>query len=218
MKHLSLALALLLGLSANAYAAESSTSGDCSGSMPADGRLSSGYGTRGPIQSLCARGVNPGRYCNSHLHAGQDIACSLGSPIRAFQSGTVVGSSGSTISIQHANGLVTRYLHLSGRSVTPGQTVSQGQQIGACGNAGASTGPHLHFETLLNGEHVNPNQYLNAQGGTSCAADNGLGSESDANFKETMNWDDCFKWEEPTVKVVGMCGAKPPVPIIAVTF
>ncbi|MBI1363164.1 MAG: hypothetical protein GC134_04195, partial [Proteobacteria bacterium] len=60
-------------------------------------------------------------------------------------------------------------------------------------------------------------QMVEAMRSGQCAGD-GLGSESDANFKETMNWDDCFKWEEPTVKVVGMCGAKPPVPIIAVTF
>ena len=67
---------------------------------------------------------------------------------------------GNTIIISHGDGLKTRYAHLSSFLVSIGQSVEQGTTIGKSGNTGNSTGPHLHFEILLDGEPVNPLNYL----------------------------------------------------------
>ena len=63
--------------------------------------------------------------------------------------------------INHEDGRQTRYGHLSKVLVTAGQKVSQGDKIALSGNTGVSTGPHLHFEILINGKQVNPLNYLN---------------------------------------------------------
>jgi murein DD-endopeptidase MepM/ murein hydrolase activator NlpD len=99
------------------------------------------------------------------LHAGIDIAAPTGTPIRAAQSGRVaiagwVGGYGNYTCIQHAGALSTCYGHQSSIGVSVGQSVSQGQVIGAVGNTGNSTGPHLHFETRINGSPVDPMGYL----------------------------------------------------------
>jgi murein DD-endopeptidase MepM/ murein hydrolase activator NlpD len=100
-----------------------------------------------------------------HIHEGIDIAVPIGTPIRAAASGRVViagwtGGYGNYTCIQHAGALSTCYGHQSSIGVSVGQSVSQGQIIGASGNTGHSTGPHVHFETRINGTAVNPMNYL----------------------------------------------------------
>jgi murein DD-endopeptidase MepM/ murein hydrolase activator NlpD len=99
------------------------------------------------------------------LHAGIDIAAPTGTALRAADSGRVaiagwVGGYGNYTCIQHGGALSTCYGHQSSISVSVGQSVSQGQVIGAVGNTGNSTGPHLHFETRINGSPVDPMGYL----------------------------------------------------------
>lgn len=95
------------------------------------------------------------------FHTGIDLATAAGTPIRAAETGTVSvagnrGTAGNMVQIDHAGGLKTRYMHLSRLAVSKGAVVSRGQIIGYVGSTGRSTGPHLHFETLRNGKHVNP--------------------------------------------------------------
>ena len=99
------------------------------------------------------------------LHAGIDIAVPVGTAMRAADGGRVaiagwVGGYGNYTCIQHAGSLSTCYGHQSSISVSVGQSVSQGQVIGASGNTGNSTGPHVHFETRINGNPVDPMGYL----------------------------------------------------------
>ena len=99
------------------------------------------------------------------LHAGIDIAAPVGTPIRAVDSGRVAiagptGGYGNYTCIQHGGGISTCYGHQSRIGVSVGSSVSQGQVIGAVGNTGNSTGPHLHFEVRVGGNPVNPMGYL----------------------------------------------------------
>ncbi|WP_245964417.1 M23 family metallopeptidase [Sphingorhabdus wooponensis] len=101
------------------------------------------------------------------MHAGLDFKGPIGTPILAAAEGKVVmagfnGGYGNTIEIRHANGLVTRYAHLSGLNVRRGQMVDRGVQIGRMGSSGRSTGSHLHFEVRLNGQAINPRKFLEA--------------------------------------------------------
>lgn len=119
------------------------------------GRLSSRFGRR----SAPTRGA-------STYHKGIDWATPVGTAVCASSAGTVSragwGSGyGYVVYIEHADGRQTRYGHLSKILVKPGQTVAQGQKIALSGNTGRSTGPHLHFELLINGSQVNPLDYLN---------------------------------------------------------
>lgn len=116
--------------------------------MPTRGKLTSRYGMR-----------------NGRMHYGLDIAASVGTPIRAADGGKVTyagwkGSYGYLVEINHENGYVTRYAHCSSINVKGGQRVYKGQVIARVGNTGRSTGPHLHFEVLKNGRHVNPAGYI----------------------------------------------------------
>jgi len=100
-----------------------------------------------------------------HIHAGIDIAVPIGTPLRAAASGRVAiagwtGGYGNYTCIQHAGSLSTCYGHQNSIGVSVGQSVSQGQVIGATGNTGNSSGPHVHFETRINGAPVNPMNYL----------------------------------------------------------
>ncbi len=118
------------------------------------GRISSGFGRR----NRPTRGA-------STFHKGIDYATPVGTAIMASSGGVVTkagwGSGyGKVVYIHHANGMDTRYGHLSRVLVSVGQTVKQGQKIALSGNTGVSTGPHLHFEILVNGTQVNPAKYL----------------------------------------------------------
>ncbi len=101
------------------------------------------------------------------MHSGLDFKGPTGTSILAAADGKVTfagnqGGYGNCIEITHANGLVTRYAHLSGFNVSLGQAVKRGIQIARMGSTGRSTGSHLHFEVRLNGQAINPNKFLEA--------------------------------------------------------
>ncbi len=98
-------------------------------------------------------------------HTGTDIGASYGAAVVAANAGTVTlagwnSGYGNCIIIDHGGGRATLYAHLSAYSVSKGQTVSRGQRIGSVGSTGNSTGPHLHFEVLINGSAVDPMQFF----------------------------------------------------------
>ena len=98
-------------------------------------------------------------------HAGLDISADRGTPVHATADGTVEaagynGGYGNCILLDHGFGITTRYGHLSGYAVSTGQTVKRGQVIGYVGSTGHTTGAHLHYEILMNGEPVNPLRLL----------------------------------------------------------
>lgn len=98
------------------------------------------------------------------LHTGVDWYVPTGTAVKASASGTVVaagwnGGYGYCLDIQHSDGSLTRYAHLSSFAASVGQTVTQGQIVAYSGNTGDSTGPHLHFEIRINGNPVNPIDY-----------------------------------------------------------
>jgi murein DD-endopeptidase MepM/ murein hydrolase activator NlpD len=101
------------------------------------------------------------------MHTGLDFRASTGDPVRATASGKVASSGwaggyGRMVEIDHGNGLSTRYGHLSEINVKVGDTIRIGQVIGAVGSTGRSTGPHLHYETRIDGEAVDPQKFLRA--------------------------------------------------------
>ncbi|KFG67662.1 M23 family metallopeptidase [Microvirga sp. BSC39] len=118
----------------------------------ADGILRSGFGSRfHPILGY------------SRPHTGVDWANRVGTPIIAAGNGTVLKAEwdsgyGRRVELQHTNGYVTAYSHMSSfaKGITPGKRVQQGQVIGYVGNSGLSTGPHLHYEVIINGSFVDP--------------------------------------------------------------
>lgn len=98
-------------------------------------------------------------------HRGIDYAASRGTPVYSAGSGRVIISgynkpSGNYVVIQHSNNIQTKYLHLNKRLVKKGQRVKQKQKIGTVGSTGYATGPHLHYEFVLNGVHRNPRTIL----------------------------------------------------------
>ena len=101
------------------------------------------------------------------MHAGIDFKGPIGSPIFAAADGRVTFAGqksgyGNAIEITHANGMLTRYAHLSRIGVKVGQPVAAGTTIGGLGSTGRSTGPHLHFEVRINDRAVNPRPFLEA--------------------------------------------------------
>ncbi|MEE3234184.1 MAG: peptidoglycan DD-metalloendopeptidase family protein [Candidatus Latescibacterota bacterium] len=107
-------------------------------------------------------------------HLGTDYAASIGTSVYATALGTIThagrkGGYGLLVEIKHANGYRTRYAHLSKILVKNGQHVSQQQTIGKVGTTGRSTGPHLHYEIIKNGTHINPTTVNRGQRGKSLA-------------------------------------------------
>lgn len=105
-------------------------------------------------------------YRRGRIHAGTDFSAPIGTPIYASSDGKVLhsaysGGYGQLITIQHGEGVITRYAHCSRLLVRAGQAVKKGQLIGKVGNTGHSTGPHLHYELIVKGYHLNPEKYLN---------------------------------------------------------
>jgi murein DD-endopeptidase MepM/ murein hydrolase activator NlpD len=101
------------------------------------------------------------------MHTGIDFRGDLGEPIHATAAGTVTiagwsGGYGKMVEINHGNGLATRYGHLSEIDVSVGQSVRIGEIVGKLGSTGRSTGPHVHYETRVDGEAVNPQKFLDA--------------------------------------------------------
>lgn len=104
-------------------------------------------------------------YHGKELHSGLDMAAPYGSPILAAADGIVsqagfVKSYGNKVVISHGSGLSTMYAHCSSILVSAGQKVSKGDVIARVGSTGDSTGNHLHFSVILNGNFVSPNSYL----------------------------------------------------------
>ena len=126
--------------------------------MPANFQyISSGFGYR----------PNPFTGGGGEFHPGLDFKGPYGAPIYAAARGTVsfVGQRsgyGNCVEIDHGNGLVTRYAHMSGFGTVQGKQVMPGEQIGMIGSTGRSTGPHLHFEVRIGDRAVNPRPFLEA--------------------------------------------------------
>jgi hypothetical protein len=123
-------------------------------SLPADGKLSSRFGLR--------------RYFNGRPrapHSGLDIAAAEGVRVTAPAAGMVIATgdyffNGLTVFLDHGQGLVTMYNHLSHIAVSPGERVARGQTIGKVGKTGRATGAHLHWTVSLNDTSVNPELFL----------------------------------------------------------
>lgn len=101
------------------------------------------------------------------MHTGLDFRAAMGDPVRATANGKVVsagwaGGYGRMVEIDHGNGLSTRYGHLSAIDVKVGQSIKIGQVVGEVGSTGRSTGPHLHYETRIDGDAVDPQKFLRA--------------------------------------------------------
>ena len=99
------------------------------------------------------------------FHMGIDLGASMGAPVLAAGDGRIIlqeyhWSYGNYVVIDHGNGLSTVYAHMSAFTKPFGSVVKAGEQIGAIGTTGASTGPHLHFEVRVNGQHTQPRGYL----------------------------------------------------------
>jgi murein DD-endopeptidase MepM/ murein hydrolase activator NlpD len=124
-------------------------------------RISSNFGgRRHPVLGVFRR------------HQGTDYAANSGTPVRAIGDGVVIaagvrGGYGNMVDIRHANGIVTRYGHLRGfaKGVRAGTRMSMGETVGYVGMTGLATGPHLHFEVLVNGVARNPRTALQAKAG-----------------------------------------------------
>ena len=119
--------------------------------LPVTGTISSRYGVSSRIRKS--------------NHTGLDIAATTGTPIKVMADGVITnasysGSYGNLVKVDHGNGVETWYAHTSKMYVKKGQEVKAGDEIAAVGSTGNSTGPHLHLEIRLNGEHINPQKYV----------------------------------------------------------
>lgn len=121
-------------------------------------RLTSNYGWRSDPFTGAAK-----------YHGGIDLRAAYGQSVPAAAEGTVVeagdnGAYGLTLVLEHADGLRTRYAHLSAADVSVGDRVLQGQEIGRVGQSGRATGPHLHFEVIRDGQRIDPTTVMALEG------------------------------------------------------
>lgn len=105
----------------------------------------------------------------SRNHTGLDFAAPMGTPVYAVASGRIIstawgGPYGNLVKIQHAGQVVTYYAHLSRFSVSPGQDVKAGQEVGRVGSTGNSSGPHIHLEVRVRGVPTDPDRWLDRHG------------------------------------------------------
>jgi murein DD-endopeptidase MepM/ murein hydrolase activator NlpD len=126
---------------------------------PVAGPVGSGFGFR--TDPITGRGA---------LHMGLDFPADVGTPIVSAAGGVVINTEnhaayGNMVDIDHGSGLVTRYAHASKLLVKTGDLVKRGQAVALVGNTGRSTGPHLHFEVLVDGVPQNPARFLAGRGG-----------------------------------------------------
>jgi murein DD-endopeptidase MepM/ murein hydrolase activator NlpD len=140
--------------------------GEISGYFAPDGRNMRKAFLRAPLNfSYISSGFNPRRMHpvlkRIRAHNGIDYYAPRGTPVYSAGDGTVKRSAyskanGHHVFVKHANSIETKYLHFTNRAVKKGQKVKQGQTIGYVGSTGLATGPHLHYEFLVNGVHRNP--------------------------------------------------------------
>ena len=121
---------------------------------PVNGWITSGYGRR----------ISPFTGDVS-MHKGIDVAAPMGTPILSPADGVVVFSGakegfGNFVMVAHGYGVVSSYGHNAQNMVQPGQTISRGEQIATVGMSGRTTGPHLHYEIMVNGRNTNPKQFI----------------------------------------------------------
>ena len=95
------------------------------------------------------------------MHYGKDFRCTIGQPVGAIADGVVnhagmAGNAGLLVAVDHADGMQSLYMHLSATTMQPGKQVNAGDVIGACGNSGRSTAPHLHLSIKQNGQFIDP--------------------------------------------------------------
>ncbi|TCK89040.1 peptidase M23-like protein [Natranaerovirga hydrolytica] len=123
--------------------------------LPVDGRISSNFGWR----------RNPFGGGSYEFHSGVDLAVTYNTPVKATGKGTVIHTgydrfSGNLVIIDHGYGITTKYAHNNSIRVSEGDIVERGEVIADSGSTGRSTGPHVHYEVLLNNEPQNPLDYL----------------------------------------------------------
>lgn len=135
---------------------------------PVNGRLMGGYGQRS--DPFSGEGA---------MHTGLDISAPIGTPVHATADGVVSlaardGGYGRLVVVDHGNGYKTFYAHLSRMDVIEGQEIRRGDTLGAVGNTGRSTGPHLHYEVRLHSTPLNPYRFLQRPGLIQAAVTNGF--------------------------------------------
>src|SRR4030088_992596 len=145
---------LTMGLPRNATTADWIRANSAPNLWPVEGQVTGSFGER--IDPFNGEGA---------FHSGVDIGTSYGQQVIAPADGVVtfadfMGGYGKAVMLDHGHGISTRYGHLSGYAVTPGQHLHRGDVIGYVGLRGRSTGPHLHYEVRINDTPVNPYKYL----------------------------------------------------------
>ncbi|WHM35504.1 M23 family metallopeptidase [Streptomyces sp. BPTC-684] len=158
--------------SSRAASAPEASTADTAPSTTANQGSASGFSAPLDSVSIGTPYRMAGSMWSSGYHTGVDFAAETGTTVKAVGAGTVVsagwgGAYGNQVVIRHADGMYSQYAHLSQLSVSAGQTVAEGQQLGLSGATGNVTGPHLHFEIRTTpdyGSDVDPLAYLRRQG------------------------------------------------------